>query len=162
MSREELANRALTLRALRELITAEEQNVREQMAQEFRLVGQREVGAIGGKAIGSVQLIKGTSTWTVDDSAAWLSWVEQNHPDEIVPMVRPSFTTAMITKLRNGGAEVDEETGELEVPAGIVPRSSAPSLRVTPTKDAPGILLQAMGEAAVLLGLAVPAELEAS
>lgn len=159
-TREELANRALALRALKELVVAEELRVRAEMAEAFTLPGQREVGTINGQKVGAVALINGTSSWVVDDSSAWLRWVEENHPEEIVPTVRASFTAAMIAKLKKG--DPDESTGEVVSPAGIVPKSSPPSLRVTPTKEAPGILLQAMGDAAVILGLAVSGELEAS
>ena len=162
-NREELANRVIALRALRELITAEEASLRVELAEHFTLPGQREVGVINGHPAGNVQLIKGTSSWTIDNYDAWLAWVEKHHPDEIETTkgVRSSFTNAVMAKLRRGDPIVDEATGELIVPDGIAPKSSQPSLRVTPTKDAPVILLQAMGDLAVVLGLAVAGELEA-
>ncbi len=159
MNREELANRALALRALRELITQAENEVREELAEAFQVPGTREMGQVGGRVIGSVQLIKGTSSWAVADYEAWLRWVKDNNPGELVEVVRPSYTTAMLKKYKDGGAMIDEETGEAIVPDGIVPKSGQPSIRVSASKDAPGIILQAMGDAAVILGLAVPAEL---
>jgi hypothetical protein len=162
VNRQDLTNRALALRALRDLVTAEEAAVRQQLATEFTLPGQREVGHLDGHITGTVQLIKGTSSWVVDDYEAWLQWVIANRPDEVVPSVRPSFTKAILNQLKKDEAPVDHETGELEVPAGILPKSGAPSIRVTPTEDATKILLQLLGDHAVTVGLAEQAELEAS
>lgn len=160
MSRQELVDRALALRALKLLVEAEEKRCRAELEIEFTDPGDRKIGKIAGRPVGNVQLINGSSTWAVADYEAWLAWVQKHRPDEIVDVVRPSYTKAVLAKLAKGDALVDGETGELIVPDGIVPKHSDPSIRISPSEDAPGVLLQAMGDAAVLLGFAVAGEIE--
>lgn len=163
-TREELAQRVLVLRGLRMLVQAEENAIRAELDAAFHIPGQREPARLLGQDLGSVQLIKGSSSWKVTDPDAWQAWVEAHNPGEIVTTktVRSSYTDAVLAKLKAGGAEIDEETGEAVVPPGIAPTFSAPSIRVSPSKEAPRIVLDALGDAAVLIGLAEHAELEAS
>lgn len=157
MSREEVAQRLLVLRALKKAITDAEAELDTSV---FSKPGQREVGDIGGRDLGSVQLIKGVSSWTVADQDAWVRWVQKHRPDEIVPAVRTSYRDAVLADLKAGRTPVDEDTGEILVPDGIAPKSGQPSIRVSPSKDAPQIVIDALGDLAVTLGIAVRGELE--
>lgn len=160
--REDYASRLLTQAVVINLQTKANRDTREAAKAAFVKVGQREIGELDGQDIGSVQLTKARESWVVEDPAAFQAWVEKHHPEHIVTVeqVASSFKDHVIAACKGEGM-IDQETGELIIPPGIVPKRGQPILTVTPSKDAERIILRALGDAAVTLGLAERAELEA-
>lgn len=163
-TREDITNELLALTGLEKLIQQRKAELRAEAETVFTRAGQREIGVLAGDEIGNVQLCKAEPSWQVWDADAFLRWVKANRPDQIqtVESVYPAFTKQLLDSLKNGEPQIDPETGEYLVPAGIAPRSGKPSLRVTLAKSGPQTVLNALGDAAVVLGLAVPAEIEAA
>ena len=90
--------------------------------------GDRTTIKADGEEVGKVWVTDPKARTVVEDSDAFLAWVREQHPDEVVmvPMVRPSYRDALI---KSGG--VDPETGEV-VP-GMAQTVGAPTMTVKPS-----------------------------
>ncbi len=159
MTREELCSRLLAVRALKELIAAEETRLRTEVYELFTRPGQREAGTLDGQELGTVQLDRPSTSWQVRDRAAFTAWVEDTHPDEIVRSVNPAFERSVLDRVKRDGGLVDEATGEVGMPPGLLLVQGSPTLKTRLAGDAKPTVLAALGESARVLGLA---ELEGS
>ena len=90
--------------------------------------GERTTIKADGEEVGKVWVTDPKARTVVEDSDAFLAWVREQHPDEVVmvPMVRPSYRDALI---KAGG--VDPETGEV-VP-GMAQTVGTPTMTVKPS-----------------------------
>lgn len=161
-AREDIATQLLTQRVILDLMREADGDTRATAKELFTKVGTREIGSLGDVDLGAVQLTKARESWVVTDAVAFQAWVEKHHPDEIVTetrqTVRSSFQKAIIDKAKAGNL-IDEETGEVIVPDGVVPKVGQPILTVKPSNEARAAVLVALGDAVVPLGLAVGGEL---
>lgn len=97
----------------------------------------------------------------VTDRAAYLAWVGQHRPDEVVtpppppPEVRASFTAAVV----KDGGHVDPDTGELIVPDGmewVTPEPGRSNLMVKLEPDGAAEIERAWAEGRLTL-MEIPA-----
>jgi hypothetical protein len=86
-----------------------------------------------GTIVGAVTLAKAPVSASVTDPAAFLAWVMDNRPDEIVSTVRPSFQMAVLMAAKKRGVAVDQNG---EVIPGITVAEGTSSLRPTYDPDA--------------------------
>lgn len=163
MTREDITTRLLVQKIILNLMQTADAETREEAKRLFTKPGQREVGELAGQDIGSVQLTKAREAWVVADEAAFIGWVARHRPDEIITETRqtvsPAFRKAILEAAKSG--EVVDSDGVIEVPAGIIPRKGQPILTVTPAKGVEALVLDALGDAAVTLGLVVRGEIAA-
>lgn len=68
-----------------------------------------------GTDIGTVSVTKPTAKLKarVCDEKAFLAWVEQTRPDEVVSTVRSSYRARVLKRIEDAGDVVDVETGEI-------------------------------------------------
>ena len=160
MDREQWAQRLLVQQVWMNLMSKANRETREAAKAAFTKPGQREIGDLDGHDLGSVQLTKGRESWVVDNPAEFQAWVSEHYPEHIITTesVASSFTSNVLAACKGDGF-IDRETGEYIVPPGIVPKTGQPTLVVKPSDDAEKVVLDALGDAAVTLGLAEPAEL---
>lgn len=70
--------------------------------------GERKAAAIGAKPLGFVTLARGKRSTHVDDEA-FVQWVADRWPGEIVQSVRPAFRTKMLDLAVKRGALIDDQ-----------------------------------------------------
>jgi hypothetical protein len=87
-----------------------------------------------GTDLGAVCLSAGRTSAKVTDPAAFLAWVAQRHPSELVQAVRDSFTKKILDAVTAAGEPVDTATGEV-IP-GVEVTTGDPFLTVRPTDEA--------------------------
>jgi hypothetical protein len=164
MSQRETATSLLAQKTLIDLMAAANRTAREAAKEtDFDRVGERAVGVLGDQELGVVQLNKGRESWQVTDPAAFLQWVMETRPTEVVthPSVRSSYTSAVLHACKtDGGVVLSEASGEFGPPPGVECKQGEPTLSVKPNEQAAAVVLNALGDAAVPLGLAERAELE--
>ena len=66
-----------------------------------------------GILLGKVTKTRGRATPTVKDEAAFLRWVQDNHPEEIEPTVRAAYRTKVLESAKVHGEAVDPSTAEV-------------------------------------------------
>lgn len=101
-----------------------------------------------GTVVGSVTLARPAVSASVTDPAAFLAWVMENRPDEVISAVRPSFQTAVLMAAKKAGVAVDPLTGE-EIP-GVSVADGTPSLRPSYNEDAVPAFMDAIRANATL------------
>jgi hypothetical protein len=131
-----------TLKALFDRFALLDRSVRDQLLA-ATVPGERLPAVLPGTSdvVGWVTRTKPTKTkptLRVTDPAAFLAWVAEHRPDEVVtppppppppPLVRSSFTAAVLEQ----GGVVDTATGEFTVPDGlgwVTPEPAKSNLRV--------------------------------
>lgn len=141
MSLRDSALRAAVLKALKDLIAAEETVARQDMAADFA-VASEQLGDLksivvklpDGSKVATVSLTEGRTTWQVTDEPAFLAWVTDNFPSEVetVTRVRPAFVPAMQKMYTVEGDVVVGPSGL--VAEGVTVTAGAPftSVRYTP------------------------------
>lgn len=128
--------RLAVLTALRDFIDAEVTRLRSDVeallidAHESMGVKQVAADLPNGTTVATVSLTSGGSSLYVDNEAAFVAWVAEQYPTEVVTTVRESFKKAFLASglTEAGGAIVDPKTGEI-VP-GLAERSKAPYISV--------------------------------
>jgi hypothetical protein len=157
VTRRETATRLIAQKViLDELIGADKAARLDAKAGDFDEVGVREIGKLGDLPVGTVQLNKGRESWVIADQRAFLAWVQENRPGEIIttPTVRTSYADAVKAACKKDGGVVDEATGELIVPPGVELREGDPTLTVKPAPEARAAVLEALGvEPRKMLGI---------
>jgi hypothetical protein len=139
--RESLLVRAAALTYLAEQVGKAQAEVRTQLMTDLK-PGERHVAAlVDGTVVGKVVIGEAPATAAVTDEAAFLRWVEETRPDEIVGMVRSSYRTAVLTECKKRGAPCTAD-GEL-IPGVVVGKGSA-SYRPTYNADALPAMLDAV------------------
>lgn len=98
--------------------------------------------APSGKEVGKVWVSDPKARTVVTDSEAFVRWVQENHPEEVVmiPTVRSSYRDALIK-----ADGIDPTTGE-EVP-GMAQTVGTPTLTVSPTEYGRSLAAKFVGSA---------------
>lgn len=96
-----------------------------------------------GTPLGTVGMVKGRTTATIDNDAALTAWVEDNHPGEIetVRRVRPGYVKKLLDAAKVKGAAVDAHG---EVIPGILVGEGDPYLSVRLADDAEQAVVSAL------------------
>ena len=74
---------------------------------------------IGDTLVGWLSIPKPSRKAAIVNEAKFLTWVQDNHPTEIVPSVRGSFTDLVLRSVRERGGWLDKSTGELTDVPGV-------------------------------------------
>lgn len=69
--------------------------------------GDRKTALLGDHKIASVSMTDPSPKATVVDEAAFLRWVQDNHPTEVVSTVRDSYRAELLSQCRANGAAAD-------------------------------------------------------
>lgn len=99
----------------------------------FKATGTTQaVPDLGATKIATASLAGGGKSASVTDERAFLTWMQEHHPDEIVVAVRESARKRILDGSKAAGRPVDDTTGE--IPAGVSVGNSTPyvSLRFKP------------------------------
>jgi hypothetical protein len=85
-----------------------------------------------GTRVATASLAGGGKAASVTNEAAFLAWMQEHHPDEIVVTVRESAKKRILDGSKAAGRPIDDVTGE--IPAGVSVGYSTPyvSLRFKP------------------------------
>lgn len=94
-----------------------------------------------GGDLGTVSVSIGRASAAVHDETAFLKWVRENRPDEIVETVRPSFRAHILKIAADTGAPVVNDDGEYV--DGIEVRTGEPYVSVRQTADQRDAVLEA-------------------
>lgn len=157
MSKSTLPVEAVALKVLSDRVAARQAEVKQALAAEM-VEGDRSSARLAdGTAVGSVTYAKGKTTARVVNETQLTKWVAENHPDDIVQTVRPSFLASMLNAAAKAGAPVTED-GEL-LPGVDVVQSNG-YLSVRPDPEAVPALIDAI-RANMELSLGVVGELDA-
>ena len=119
-------------------VKAERQNLLAEMAPGDRIA----VRATSGEEVGKVWVSDPKARTVVTDSEAFMRWVQENHPEEVVmiPTIRSSYRDALIK-----ADGIDPTTGE-EVP-GMAQTVGTPTLTVKPTEYGRSLAAKIVGSA---------------
>jgi hypothetical protein len=130
--RDGLLVRAAALAFLGEQVARAVSDVRAELMTALK-PGERAIAALGdGTEVGAVTIGRPSQSASVVDESLFLRWVEHDHPDEIVAMVRSSFKTAVLNECKANGYNVTDH-GEF-VP-GVRVGHGSPSYRPSYNKD---------------------------
>lgn len=147
--RKALATRTIVQAAIIKALRAVHDESRAELFELFEDAGEREVGNLAGQMVGTAALQNGRETWAVVDDEAFLEWVSEQNPREIVSAVRESFTAAILAACkRDGGVVLDEATGEVGLPPGVAVRHGATSLVVKSEVDGAALVRSWLGDSA--------------
>lgn len=94
------------------------------------LPGDSFAAVVGDTVLGRALMAKGRRSIHIHDSAAFLSWAMQRHPEEVESVVRASF----VNTLKIAGGMVIDRDGDI-VPGAEV-RTGNPTITITKTPDA--------------------------
>lgn len=130
------ARSAMAAQLLSSVIAAEYKPVKADLLGEMVDAGVERVGVTSddGAKLGSVSVTPGRTSARVVDDRAFLAWVADRYPQEVVQMVRESFTRMILEAAAAADAPVDVKTGEVLPGVEIV--SGEPYLTVRPNADA--------------------------
>lgn len=107
--------------------------------------GDSVAGRVGDELLCKASWSKGREKVVVTDERAFVAWVKEHHPTEIVESVNPAYVKALTTV---GGSLVDANG---EVVAGVEVQVGAPSLTVRSEKNALDLVNQLVAEGRVTL-----------
>lgn len=93
--------------------------------------------------VGDIRVDAAPTTAKVANEAAFLAWVREHHPSEIVEAVRPAFARRVLDQVRQDGGWVDQATGELVDVPGVVVETGEPRVVVTSIRGAAEVLAEA-------------------
>lgn len=139
--REGLLVRAAALTFLTDRLAKAQASVRAELMQIMK-PGERAIAALSsGEEVGTVTIGKPALSASVVDEDAFIRWVEENRPDEIVGMVRSSYRTAVLAMCKAAGEPV---TVDGEVVPGVRVAHGSPSYRPAYNKDNLPLFLDAI------------------
>ena len=131
MKLSDLAQQAAVLKVIADEIAARQQAVKALMEQGFGDTGTTQTVAQlpDGTKVATVSLSgAGSKTAAVTDDQAFLLWVLNNYPDEIIMHVREDSKKKWLDGAKIAGKPVDTRTGEA-IP-GVTVRDSRPFVSV--------------------------------
>lgn len=140
--------RASALEFLLERITKAKAENNAQLRKALVPGDRRMAHLADGTIVGTVTLTKAPKSAFVGDEEAFLAWVLENRPDEVVSKVRPSYQAAVLAQAKKAGVAVDPTTGEA-IP-GITVADGTPSLRPSYDPDAVPTFMDAIRANATL------------
>lgn len=132
MDMQQLALEEAALKTLADAITDRLKDVKAQMQEALDTTGASRVEARlpDGTKVATISMLSPKPAAVVTDPDAFLGWVRQNSPanvvSRIVTEVRPAYTTALLSEMTAAGvAEVaDKETGVVEAVPGVEIRAA--------------------------------------
>jgi tryptophan synthase alpha subunit len=104
-------------------------------------VGDAVAGKWDGKVIAKASKSKGRTKLTVTDEQAFLDWVSERHPTEVVYAVNPAFVKALEARAKDIGLGAVVST-DGEVVPGVEIVEGEPYVTVRREKDAPFLVAQ--------------------
>ncbi len=130
------ARQAMAAQLLSSVITDEHKPVKAALLADMRDLGVERLRVVGDDDadLGTVAVTAGRRGAKVTDERAFLAWVLERHPGEIVQVVRESFTRAVLDRATAAGDPVDPATGEV-IP-GVEIAAGDPYLTVRPAAEA--------------------------
>lgn len=131
MSRD-IARRAIGEKAILDAAKELHDQTRAALADGMEPGDRLTVKADDGTALGMVYVTDPKGTLRIVDDAAFLAWVQANHPTAIIPAVNPSWQRALLT----AGADSNGE-----VPDGCEVVVGRPTLTVKPSDAAKALAL---------------------
>lgn len=106
-------------------------------------VGDTVAGKHNGQTVAKATMTSGRRTLTVVDEAAFLDWVRDYHPTEIVETVRPAYFEHIKACSRDKPCAIDASG---EVVPGVEWVQGSPSVSVRREKDAPFLVAQLLSQ----------------
>jgi hypothetical protein len=155
----DVATRLIALKVVKDWLAKEERELRDDLASGL-MVGERVPGALDPTdpetLLGFCQLTKARESVSVTDRDAFLAWVAEHAPDEIVTIparedVRTSFVAAVTAAVKKDGGWVTPD-GELIPVDGVEVTTGAPILTVKATAEADGLVKDAIASRRLELG----------
>jgi hypothetical protein len=159
MSARDVATRLIALKVVKDWLAKEERELRDDLAAGL-MVGERVPGALDASdpetLLGFVQLTKARESVSVTDKEAFMEWVAEHAPQEIVTIparedVRTSFVAAVTTAVKRDGGWVTPD-GELITVDGVEVTTGAPILTVKAVAEADGLVKDALASRRLELG----------
>jgi len=147
----DLAARILAVKVVRDWLAKEERDLRDGLAAGLK-VGEAVSGYIDeddeDTLLGFARLTKGRESVSVTDRDAFLEWVAEHAPGEIVTIpakedVRSSFVAAVTDAVKKHGGWISPD-GELVTVDGVEHTQGSPILTVKATAEADGLVADAL------------------
>lgn len=147
MSLKDTATRAAVLTTLYDAIGAELRTAKAELQAGLKAAkaetGTKQIGAMlpDGTEVAKISLVTPDPAATVIDEQAFLAWVVQHHPDNVVRRFvtepRPAFVKALLAEMTAAGAPrwCNQETGEVHEVPGVQMQPRAAYHRVTFATD---------------------------
>lgn len=107
--------------------------------------GDSVAGRVGDELLCKAGWSKGAQKVVVTDESAFVAWVKEHHPSEIVESVNPAYVKALTTV----GEHLVDADGQ--VAAGIEVQTGSPSLSVRSEKNALELVAQLVADGRVSL-----------
>jgi hypothetical protein len=132
------ARSAMAAQLLSSVITAEHKPVKADLLAAMLDVGAERVRVTDddGANLGAVSLVAGSPKARVVDERAFLAWVVDRYPGEVVQMVRESFSRMLLEGATAAGEPIDKSTGEVVPGVEIVAGEPYLTVRPEPTAKA--------------------------
>jgi hypothetical protein len=105
-------------------------------------------GSWDGQLLGKATMTTGRTKLVVTDEAKLLSWLQYNHPTEIVTSPNPAYLKALESLARDVGAVIDNQG---EIVPGVELVHGDPYVSVRKEKDAPFVVAQLLSAGRVAL-----------
>ncbi len=158
----EIATRLLAIKTVKDWLAKEERDLRDGLAAGL-MVGERVPGALDptdpDTLLGFVQLTKARESVHVADKDAFMEWVAEHAPSEIITVpakedVRTSFVAAVTAAVKDHGGWVTTD-GEFLVVDGVESTVGSPILTVKATAEADALVSAALASRRLELGPAL-------
>ncbi|MEV0646040.1 hypothetical protein AB0I28_12320 [Phytomonospora sp. NPDC050363] len=97
-----------------------------------------------GMKLGIVTYAQGRTSAYIADEKAFLAWVEENHPSEMVRVINPDFKTRLLSACTTAGEPVDPSSGEV-VP-GVEMTQGRPYVSVRGSSEGKALMSELMAQ----------------
>lgn len=149
MSTHEIATRLAVLKVLSDLVKTQTDDAKTSVTEQMTPGDRLTATLPDGTKVASVTMAEPRASVKVVDEAAFVAWVAEEYPGEIVQAVRESFRTKVLDAVRRNGAPIDHN-GAVTRGVEIVERD--PYVTVRPTSGASEAVAQAWRDGTVQLG----------
>jgi len=122
---------AVALKVLEDRVSRQRGRVNDDLKTKMDVEDRKAARLASGVKVGTVTYSQGKTTASVMDETVLTEWVRENHPDEIVPIVRGSFRAFLLDQVKEHGGIVTPDGELIEVP-GVQVRQGSPYLSVRP------------------------------
>lgn len=130
------ARSAMAAQLLSSVVTTEHKPVKVGLLADMLAAGVERIRVTDddGVNLGAISVTAGSPKARIVDDRAFLAWVVDRYPGEVVQMVRESFARMLLEGATAAGEPVDKSTGEVVPGVEIVPGD--PYLTVRPAAGA--------------------------
>lgn len=104
---------------------------------------------LDGQEVGTVNVSRPSTTWRVTDDAAFLRWVRESHPTEIVESVSGAFKAKCLTDCKAAGDAVDRNGEVIPGVEGFTAPTGTVRVTVTDEQEARLVAALQAGEVAI-------------